>query len=240
MHASGENNPSLSSFVISNFMNLINLSMAWNLLLSNGMSSGGSMTPRMFVSLALASLSLVFAAGCTSPSAKKKSVETTKAKEEKIPAVSGTHYTTIVFDRGKSSLSEASKSHLKDLAARAHKNRKPIEEIKILAWSDKEYPDKMKGKASTGDIILASQRAQKIKDYLEDDLKESDDIDAFNMAKRPDFVSKLLRDDEYDVKTAYEQSGTTGSRLDDGSVSYTKASKALVIIHYEGSDNNFN
>lgn len=196
------------------------------------------MNPRMFVSLALASLSLVFAAGCTSPSAKKKSVETAQAKEEKVPAVSGTYYTTVIFDKGKSSLSEASKNHLKELAARAHKRGKPIEEIKILAWSDKEYPDKVKGKASTGDIILASERAQKIKNYLEDDLKESDDIDAFNMAKRPDLVSKLFRDDEYDVKTAFEQTGTTGTRLDDGSVSYTKASKALVIIDYEGDEDN--
>ncbi len=196
------------------------------------------MNPRMFVSLALATLSLVFAAGCTSPAAKKKSIETAQAKEEKVPTVPGTHYTTVDFDKGKSSLSQASKEHLKDLASRAHKKGKAIEEIKILAWSDKEYPDKVKGKASTGDIILASERAQKIKSYLEDDLKESDDIDSFNMAKRPDLVSKLFRDDEYDVKTAFEQSGATGTRLDNGSVSYTKASKALVIIDYEGDEDN--
>lgn len=196
------------------------------------------MNSRMFVSLALASLSLIFSAGCTSPSAKKKSVKATEAKEAQVPAISGTHYTTLVFDKGKSSLSETSKEHLKALAARAHKAGKPIEEIKVLAWSDKEYPDKVKGKASTGDIILASERAQKIKSYLEEDLKESDDIDAFNMARRPDLISKLLRDDEYDVKSAFEQSGATASRLDDGSVSYTKASKALVIIDYEGDEDN--
>ncbi len=135
-------------------------------------------------------------------------------------------------------MSETSKEHLKSLTTRAHKAGKPIEEIKVLAWSDKEYPDKVKGKASTGEIILASERAQKIKSYLEVDLKESDDIDSFNMAKRPDLISKLFQNDEYDVKNAFEQSGTTASRLDDGSVSYTKASKALVIIDYEGDEDN--
>lgn len=196
------------------------------------------MNSRMLVSLAMATLSLVFAAGCTSPTAKKKSVEAKETAEAKVPTVPGTHYTTLVFDKGRSSLSETSKKHLKELATRAHKAGKPIEEIKILAWADKEYPDKVKGKAATGDIILASERAQKIKNYLEEDLKESDDIDAYNMARRPDFVSKLFRDEEYDVKTAFEQSGATGSRLGDGSVSYTKASKALVIIDYEGEEDN--
>ncbi len=196
------------------------------------------MNSRMLVSLAMATLSLVFAAGCTSPAAKKKSVEAGEAKEAKVPTVPGTHYTTLVFDKGRSSLSEASKNHLRDLASRAHKAGKPIEEIKILAWADKEYPDKVKGRAATGDIILASERAQKIKNYLEEDLKESEDIDAFNMARRPNLISKLFRDDEYEVKNAFEQSGATGSRLDDGSVSYTKASKALVIIDYEGEEDN--
>ena len=196
------------------------------------------MNPRMFVSLALASLSLFFAAGCTFPGAKKKSIEAAQAKERKSPTLPGTHYTNVVFDKGKSNLSEASKKHLKVLASRAYQNGKPIKEIKILAWSDEEYPNKVKKKASTNDIILASERARKIRTYLEEDLNESDDIDSFNMAKRPDLVSKLFRDDEYDVKTAFEQSGATGSCLDDGSVSYTKASKALVIIDYEGDEDN--
>lgn len=196
------------------------------------------MNARMFVSLAFASLSLVFAAGCSTPNAKKKSVEGTKAQEAKVSAVSGTYYTTIIFTKGKSSLTQKSKDHLKELAALAHKDGKPIEDIKILAWADKEYPDKTKSNAATRDIILASERAQKIKSYLEEDLKESEDIDAYNMARRPNLIAKLLHNEEYDVKKAFEQSGTTASRLDDGSVSYTKASKALVIIDYEGDEDN--
>jgi hypothetical protein len=196
------------------------------------------MNARMFVSLAFASLSLVFATRCSIPNAKKKSVEGTKAQEAKVSAVSGTYYTTIIFAEGKSSLTQKSKDHLKELAALAHKDGRPIEDIKILAWADKEYPDKTKSNAATRDIILASERAQKIKSYLEKDLKESEDIDAYNMARQPNLIAKLFRNEEYDVKKAFEQSGATASRLDDGSVSYTKASKALVIIDYEGDEDN--
>lgn len=195
------------------------------------------MNSRMMVSLALASMSLIFAAGCSSPVAKKKS-EQTQTTEIKQPAVPGTHYTTVVFRKGKTTLDSLSKENLRDLASKAHKQNKKIEEIRILAWSDKEYPDKVEGKASTSDIILASERAQKIKDYLENDLKELDDIDAYNMAKRPNLLSKLIQNDEFEVKESFESSGATASKLPDGSVSYTKASKAIVIIDYEGDEDN--
>ncbi len=204
------------------------------------------MGSRMLVSLALASMSLIFAAGCTTPAAKKKSAyqnsatATTSAPVEKTraPAIVGTEYTTVFFNKGRASLDSLSKQHLKDLISNAHKTRKEIEEIRILTWADKEYPDKVKGKASTSDIILASERAQKIRDYLELDLKEMEDIDSYNMAKRPNLMSKLLQNDEYKVKEAFESTGATGDKLPDGSVSYTKASKAIVIIDYEGDEDN--
>jgi hypothetical protein len=200
------------------------------------------MSSRMLFSLALASMSLIFATGCSTPVAKKKSttqtITTTETKEVRAPAVVGTEYTTVFFNKGRSSLDSMSKENLKHLISTAHKSKKDIEEIRILTWADKEYPDKVNGKPSTSEIILASDRAQKIKDYLEEDLKEMEDIDSYNMAKRPNLMSKLLQNDEYKVKEAFETSGATGDKLPDGSVSYTKASKAIVIIDYEGDEDN--
>lgn len=203
------------------------------------------MKSRMFISLAFASMSLLFAAGCSTPEAKKKpgystssTTTTTKTEEAKAPAVVGTQYTTVFFKKGRASLDSVSKQHLKDLASRAHKEKKEIDEIRILAWADKEYPDKVSGKTADRDIKLASERAQKIKDYLEEDLKEQEDIDSYNMAKRPDLLSKVFQNDEYKVKDAFETAGATGEKLPDGSVSYTKASKAIVIIDYEGDEDN--
>lgn len=170
-------------------------------------------------------LLILFAAGCSS--SEKKSTE-----------VMGTHYTTIEFDKGQSTLSREDKKLLQSLSKKAHDDNRKIEEIRILAWSDKEYPDPSKQSAPTSEIVLASNRANEIKEYLENDLSEYEDIDSYNMARRPDFLSKLLRDDEYAVKKAFEASGATGTKLTDGRVSYSKASKALVIIDYEGDEDN--
>lgn len=175
---------------------------------------------------------MMMISGCSSSPPEKQ------VAEEKSPSVIGTHYTTVVFLKGQKSLSSSDKKNLTDLASKAHESDKRIDEIRILAWPDKEYPDP-KTQPSTSDIQLASERAQEIRNYLEDELKETGDIDSFNMARRPDFLSKLLKDDEFKVKEAFQESGATASKLPDGSVSYTKASKALVIIDYEGDDDNF-
>lgn len=161
-----------------------------------------------------------------------------KSEDKPAPVATGTHYTTLLFSKGKAELTTESKAHLKELIMRAHKNYRPIEEIRILAWADTEYPNQRQEKIPKSQVILASERGQIIRDYLEEDLLENNDIDAYNMAKRPDLLSKILRNDEFDVKNAFEFSGTTSSRLPDGSVSYTKASKAIVIIDYEGTENN--
>ncbi len=192
------------------------------------------MKSRMIVTLAMATMSLIFAAGCSSSDAKKKSAEEIQ-KAQNQTAI-GTHYTTVVFEKGEAALSTINKADIKKLAANARQNKKPIEEIRILAWGDKEYPDKINGKAGPSEIILASERARVIRELLEKELKEYEDIDSYNMARRPNLLSKVLRNDEYDVKQAFESSGTTGSTLPDGSVSYTKASKAMVIIDYEGEE----
>lgn len=181
------------------------------------------------------SLIVTFLVSC-SHDTKKKTAKTKAPAPTQV--VGGIHYTTLVFNKGKSQLNTDSKEHLKALAIRAHKNQKPIEEIRILAWADQEYPDNGEVKSKNSDVILAGERAQKIRDFLEEDLKEENDIDAYNMAKRPDLLSKLLRNDEYDVKEAFETIGTTSTRLPDGSVSYTKASKAIVIVDYEGDEDN--
>lgn len=196
------------------------------------------MNSRMLVSLAVATMSLVLASGCSSSPAKKKSAEQKTQTKVDAPEVMGSLYTTVVFDKGKSNLSAINKESLQKLAETAHKNKKRIDEIRILSWADKEYPDKVKGINKEKDINLASERAERIKDYLENDLKETEDIDWYNMARRPNLLSKILRDDEFEVKEAFESSGTTGSRLPSGETSFTKASKALVIIDYEGEEDN--
>lgn len=188
------------------------------------------MNPKMLVTLAMATMSLFFAAGC-SLSAKKKSIE---AKSSEAPTVVGAISTAITFDSGKSQLTEFSREELKTLSALAKENNRAIREIRILAWSDKEYPVAEDQKKD--DIKLAKKRAQEIKNFLQHDLNERNAIGTYNMAQRPSVVSKVFKSDEYKVKEAFEMSGATSSTLPDGSVSYTKASRALVIIDYKGDE----
>lgn len=161
--------------------------------------------------------------------------EPARSIAENQPPRENIHYTTVVFSSGKSTLNLENKERLQELTKKAHKSLKPIEEIRILAWPDNEYPDAVKGKGTQREILLASERAENIRDFLEKNLKEDSDIDAYNMAKRPNLISELFKNDEYKVKEAFETAGMTGDKLPDGNVSYTKASKALIIIDYEGS-----
>ena len=151
-----------------------------------------------------------------------------KKETVKMP---GSRYTTLLFNPGKSELGQENKQAIQDFKTELRRSNFKVENIKILAWPDSEYPENVKGKAARKEIDLAQERAQKVKEYLIKELKEDSSIDAYNMAKKPDLFSSFMRNDEYKVKKAYEESGTTASRLPDGSVSYTKASKALIIIN---------
>lgn len=181
------------------------------------------------VIMPLAVLAATAGCGTTRPSSTPS-----KEEQQEVPSIEGVHYATIVFDEGKSSLKDLNKKNLNRLVKKAQKAKTPIEEIRILAWSDNEYPDKLEGETTAKDQEIASKRGKAIKDYLEKKLRDANDIDAYNMAKRPDLLSKLFRDDEFEIKEAFESSGATAVELPDGAVSYTKASKAIVIIDYEG------
>lgn len=155
------------------------------------------------------------------------------AKEINSSPMAGARYTTVIFNKGDPALTKISRKQLNQLLNHVHNNERPVQEIKILAWADKEYPESIQNKPSTKDVTLASERAFRIRDYLENHLKELEDIESYNMAKRPSAVSKILKDNDFSVKEAFQKSGATSSTLPDGTVSYTKASKALIIIQYK-------
>lgn len=198
------------------------------------------MKSKMLLSMALATVSLVFASGCSTDAKKKSQAVKTAQAERQAAALSsqigGTQYTTVEFEKGRTRLTPLSKKHLNELAAKAKRDSREIDEIKILAWADKEYPDRG-SKATTAEVILAKERAESIRNYLEKDLHSDEEIDTFNMAKRPGLMSKLVYGEDYQVKEKVEQAGATKTIRDDGSVSYSKASKAMVIIDYEGDEN---
>lgn len=188
------------------------------------------MNSRILLSVTAAAISFILASACTTPKSKKKSPQE-MASEAARPVI-GSFFTTLVFEKGQSALTSKNKSEIKKLTAEAEQKRIPIEEIRILAWADQEYPEHIGKKPETQEIILASERARNIREYLEKELPGEHDIDSYNMARRPGLLSKLLKNEEYQIKETIEKSGTTGTTLPDGSVSYSKASKVLIVIDY--------
>ncbi len=145
-------------------------------------------------------------------------------------------YVAVVFNRGEAHLDNSSKKALRNLLYLTQFSPIPVNEIRVLAWADHEYPEKREVSVSPEDILLASKRAQTVKSFLEEGLRTNLDVDAYNMAKRPGLLSQLFESDEFEVKKAIEETGTSGTRLPDGRISYTKASKAIVIIDYLGTE----
>jgi hypothetical protein len=165
-------------------------------------------------------VSLILLSACAQRTVHHKTVNYTPVATNKTD---GSHYVTIEFSRGKTGLTQESKKDLQELAKIAKTSVRKINDIKVLSWSDKEYPTKTTP-ASNSEIILASERARSIKNYLEDDLKTKADIDFYNMAKRPNLVSRVFETDEFEVKDNFERVGKSSKK---------KASKAMVIIDYE-------
>jgi hypothetical protein len=181
--------------------------------------------------LALSSLVLVSCASSRPTSVKSPTADPAIAAASKN--IGGNFYGTLEFSKGSSTLTESSKLQLKELRETFAADKRDVDEIKILAWADQEYPEVVENDAPAKEIILAHERAKNIKRYLSKELKADEEINLFNMAKRPGTLSTLTKSDDFEVKRAFERSGATSVRLDDGSVSYSKASKAIIVIDYD-------
>jgi hypothetical protein len=130
-------------------------------------------------------------------------------------------YATIEFDRGEIQLSEMDRTHLNELLAKIEESGKTIDDIKILTWSDRA--NKKDTEASNSEIILARQRAESIKTYITNALKEDEDIDFYNMSENPERFNRYMERKGVSVGNAFKnESGTTNP-----------SGRGLVIIEYK-------
>ncbi|MEA9355724.1 hypothetical protein SHI21_05915 [Bacteriovorax sp. PP10] len=187
--------------------------------------------------IAIAALLSLTAVACSSHKTEEK---TAKAEEptktsvavQEVADNNGAYYAVLKFDKGTQRLSEASKKDLRDFVASAQREGRKIDEIKILAWADREYP-------STGvrltdrDVKIATQRSKSIEKYLKDDLNTSGDYETYNMAKRPNKVSEFFKGDDYKTKRIFERTGAAPAGTDMQAFMNSKASKALIMVDYK-------
>lgn len=165
--------------------------------------------------MSLAVLSLSLAVGCSSKKEKKHDRHETSATVENKQEVD---YATISFDKGEIDLSQMDRRHLTELAFKMNEAGKIVDDIKILTWADKEV--KKDNSATNSDIILARQRAENIKSYLERNLTQEENIDFYNMAESPERYGNFMKRKGVPVEQAFNEDSVSNG-------------KALVIIEYQ-------
>ena len=138
------------------------------------------------------------------------------------------HVKEFSFEKSSSSISDIQKEEIRAALTESAQSGK-IDEVKVLAWSDKEYPlDSTK--QSKSDINLAKNRLINVKKYLQDDLKVAD-VDTYNMTKKPNALQKLLHTSTAKVKSANQMA--LADLKDDNSElfdSKQQSSKAILFI----------
>ncbi len=101
-----------------------------------------------------------------------------------------------------------------------------IDEVKVLAWADAEYPSKENKHLSKNEQNLAAKRNQAINNYLHQQTNAS--VKTYNMAERPNAMETLLSTSDARIKHTLEEAGmaTTAYNLR----SPENASKAVVMV----------
>ncbi len=193
------------------------------------------MYPRKTVSTIVAAMSLVLAVGCGSKKDNKKQQPNSQVTAAMIEASQVDHPTTVVsksmtdqvdfasleFDKGEAKLSEMDRRHLNELAMKMTGAGKVVDDIRVLTWADRSIVKS--DDASNTEIILARQRAESIKNYLQRNLPAEEDIDFFNMAESPERYSNYLKRKGVPIEQAFNEDGKQGS----------PEGRGLVIIEYQ-------
>lgn len=188
-------------------------------------NSGDTMNPRMLFSMVMATMSLAFAVGCSTTKKEKKSegpVPTVESKDINNALKSDqVDFATLEFDRGEALISDMDRRHLNELAVKMTDAGKVVDDIKILTWSDRTVSTD--DEATNTEIILARQRAESIKNYLDKTLPEEEDVDFYNMAENPKRYENYMTRKGIHIEDAFSEEGK--EMRPDG--------RALVIIEYK-------
>lgn len=152
------------------------------------------------------------------------------SKEEAATKLGATDVTEVQFAKSATDLSKTEQQQLKDALAAAEKKGK-VNAVKLLVWSDKEYPT-TEAKADDKDVKLAKARLSNLKKYIKKDLKVWD-VGTYNMAERPNAIEKLLRTADARVKESAETAGLAPDTKKELGLfdRNAQASKAVILIY---------
>jgi hypothetical protein len=170
------------------------------------------MNPRMLLSLALATMSLVFATGCARD-AKKKSADPIAADPtEARGQTPAAEYASLEFRPRSDQLTEQGRRQLTQFTSQVRYSGRNVQNIKILAWPDLEVKTP-EGRMPAAEVVLANDRASIIKQQMREELNLRGKFVSYNMARQnlPNASKEVL------------------GRIDPSS----RTSRAIVIVEYE-------
>lgn len=134
----------------------------------------------------------------------------------------------ISFEKSATGMSEKQKEEIRAAVNEAAQKGK-IDEVRVLAWSDKEYPAE-KGMQNKADNELAKKRAQEMEKFLKKDMKVST-VKTYNMSERPNALETFLNTSDAKVKETAENAGAAPTEGNTGIFDMkAQASKGVVMI----------
>lgn len=136
----------------------------------------------------------------------------------------------VTFNKGSSELSEASKEKLRHAVSTIGVDN--ISRVEIASWSDKNFP--MTGTdLPKSDKDLADKRADHINDFLKDQTDLSAlRIRKYSMAETSNWLARMLRTDEAELKSVFAKEGETPMMREDFNVIKSEGgpSRAVVVF----------
>lgn len=130
----------------------------------------------------------------------------------------------VIFAKGSSKLSKASKKSLDAMIAKSKKTS-ALREVKIVAWGDLEYPSVNSKKLPKDQRTLAQARAEALQKVFD---KTEVKVELFNMAERPSALSTLLQTDNSRIKKSLEVAGIPNT--DTAVKTPSKAGHGIVMV----------
>lgn len=137
-------------------------------------------------------------------------------------------FVEIEFGRGSAALSDEAKASLTSVVSKA-KLAGNIDEVIVLSWSDLEYPSKDSKALPRDQRNLAGERNRAIKSYLQS--ARDVDVDTYNMAEKPNTLSKWFDTSDSQLKRAFLKAGLPTSA--DSPQFESKASRSVILVKIE-------
>lgn len=137
-----------------------------------------------------------------------------------------TYFVDVEFQKGSNQLTEQSRAAISSLLNRARAEGQ-VEDVKVLAWSDEEFPSSSRKKLSENQRKLADLRTRAIENHIHA-LKYGIQVELHNMAKRPSTVARWFNTADARFKRSLLAAGLPTTS--DAGTTQALASHAVVLV----------